>query len=164
MMMANDSTEWEQYRYAQARAWLEHVRDLGERVQSMRALVDAEYAAIDGVRAIDPSREGHGGSGSTDDAMLEAIERITKHVREYAALLSEYEDERYDARRHLASMPEHSERAALTYRYLLGWTWESICVELHYSYDGMMKLRRRAIVNAYDVLPNGWRDRIPRAY
>lgn len=37
------TAEWEQYRYAQARAWLEHIRALGERVDSTKALIDSEY-------------------------------------------------------------------------------------------------------------------------
>ena len=57
-------------------------------------------------------------------------------------------------------MPDPTEARVLRLRYLLGWKWENICVEVGYSYDGIMKLRRRALVSFYEVMP---RDAIPRA-
>lgn len=153
--------EWETYRYHQARVWLEHIRGLGEKVASTQAMIEAERDLMDGVRAIDPTKEG--GSSRADDAMVDIIERMERHVREFLVLVSEYEDERMDARKRLAKLPEATERAALTYRYLLGWSWELICVEMNYTHDGMMKLRRRAIVNAYDVMPLEKREPIYHA-
>ena len=155
--------EWEQYRYAQARAWLEHIRALGERVDSTKALIDSERNMMDGVRGIDYGASNGGGSSSPDDAMVNAIAKMQRHIAEYAALLSEYEDERYDARNHLAKMEGHAERQALTYRYLLGWSWDDVCAAMFYTHDGMMKLRRRAIVSAYDVMPLEWRDPVQHA-
>ena len=156
------TAEWEAYRYAQARAWLEHIRALGERVESTKALIDSEYELMDGIRGIDYSALKVGGSAS-DDAMMNAISKMQNHIAEYAALLAEYEDERHTAQGCLSNMAEFQERRALTLRYLLGWPWELICVDMHYTHDGMMKLRRRAIVNAYDVMPLDRREPIHHA-
>ena len=156
------TAEWEAYRYAQARAWLEHVRALGERVESTKALIDSEYELMDGIRGIDYSAINVGGSAS-DDAMANAISKMQAHIAEYAALLSEYEDERHRARDRLAELSDFQERRALTLRYLLGWPWEAICVDMHYTHDGMMKLRRRAIVSSYDVMPLDRREPIHHA-
>ena len=41
--------------------------------------------------------------------------------------------------------------------------WERVCVEMGYSYDGLMKLRRRALLHAYDVMPHTERDSLPPA-
>ena len=37
-------------------------------------------------------------------------------------------------------------------------TWEKVCVEMSYSYDGMMKLVRRAKLELYDLMPHTERD------
>lgn len=154
--------EWELYRYEQARTWLEAIRSLGERVDSTYKLVESMRDMLDGVKAIDPSSTRSSGS-SADDAMIERIERLHENVRGYLALLAEYEDMRVDARRRISTMANDAERKALTYRFLLGYPWEVICVEMFYTHDGMMKLRRRAIVNAYEVMPLEWREPIHKA-
>lgn len=47
---------------------------------------------------------------------------------------------------------------------MLGKTWEMVCVEMGYSYSGMMKLRRRAVDEVYDLMPEEWRrNPIPNA-
>lgn len=148
--------EWNRYRYHQARNWLANIRGLGEKVSSTQAMIEAERDLMDGVRAIDPSKEG--GSSRADDAMVDIITRMERHISEFVAMVAEYEGERMDARVRLSKLEEPAERAALTYRYLLGWSWEEICVEMHYSYDGMMKLGRRATINAFDVMPQDRRD------
>ena len=51
-------TEYERYKYDQARAYLEHVRSLSCRTQALRAEVEAQRELADGVRAM---RYGEGG-------------------------------------------------------------------------------------------------------
>ena len=148
--------EWEEYRYVQARTWLEHVRKLGAEVETARALVDSERDAMDGVKGVDYSAEHHG--DPNDDAFVDAISKLDERIRDYVMRLDRYLDERHDASVRLSRLPDPTERQALVSRYLLGYRWEEVCVSMSYSYDGIMKLRRRAIVHAFDVMPTSWRD------
>ena len=69
-----------------------------------------------------------------------------------------------DAAIALARMQDPTEALCLTLYYVDACdTWERVCVEMHYSYDGMMKLRRRALVHAYDVMPHIERNPTYRA-
>lgn len=47
---------------------------------------------------------------------------------------------------------------ALRLRYFCDWKWEHICMEMSYSWDGMMSLRRRALANYWEVMPACERD------
>ena len=62
------------------------------------------------------------------------------------------------------SMDNRDGARALKMHYMMGKTWEMVCVEMGYSYGGMMKLRRRAIDEGYDIMPEEWRrNSIPNA-
>lgn len=149
-------TEYERYKYDQARAYLEHVRSLSCRTQALRAEVEAQRELADGVRAM---RYGEGGGGSAEaDRTADTVARLQELVACYCAELAEYVSEQQAAheRVRLMERPEHAQ--AITGRYLLGRTWERVCVDMGYTWDGMMKLRRRAVTEFYDVMPTEWRD------
>lgn len=148
--------EYERYKYDQARAYLEHVRALSCRTQALRAEVEAQRELADGVRAM---RYGEGGGGGAEtDRMAETVARLQDLVRGYCAELSAYVSEQQAAHERVGLMdrPEHAQ--AITGYYLLGRTWERVCVDMGYTWDGMMKLRRRAVAEFYDVMPPEWRD------
>ena len=42
-------------------------------------------------------------------------------------------------------------------------TWEKVCVEMHYTYDGLMKLIRRAKLELYGLMPHTERPLIESA-
>lgn len=149
-------TEYERYKYDQARAYLEHVRALSCRTQALRAEVDAQRELADGVKAM---RYGEvGGGGADGDRMAETVARLQELVRGYCAELSVYVSEQQAAHERVKLMerPEHAQ--AITGYYLLGRTWERVCVDMGYTWDGMMSLRRRAVSAFYDVMPCEWRD------
>lgn len=154
-------SEWEDYKADQARAWLERVRSLGAKAETVRAVIEDERAMMDGIRSPDPSSQRTG--GASDDAMVNAVERLETHVRDYIVRLAEYEDERAEAVGCLDLMESDTERAVLTYRYLLGWEWRRICSVMSYSYGGIHKLTRRALVDCYEVMPVKEREPIYRA-
>lgn len=148
--------EYERYKYDQARAYLEHVRALSCRTQALRAEVEAQRELADGVRAM---RYGEGGGGGVEaDRMAETVARLQELVRGYCAELAAYVSEQREAheRVRLMDRPEHAQ--AITGYYLLGRTWERVCVDMGYTWDGMMSLRRRAVTAFYDVMPAEWRD------
>ena len=152
-------TEWDDWRVEQAHAYLERVRRMGADCAGLRRLVEDARANLGAVRGLDYSRGG-GTQTAGDDAIVNEIAAVQESVASYVAKLAEYEDERHRAAMAVDRMPDPTEARVLRLRYLLGWKWENICVEVGYSYDGIMKLRRRALVSFYEVMP---RDAIPRA-
>ena len=149
--------EYEAYKAGQASRWLERIRRLGARAETLRMEIDAEREAAAGLRAMrfDGMPRARRADG---DAMADAVARIEERVAGYASELSAYLDERAEAHEALASLEDEACRRALTMRYLLGKPWERVCVDMGYTWDGMMKLRRRALSEAYDVMPARHRD------
>lgn len=148
--------EWDRYRRAQAEKWLKHVRKLGERVEVMQREIEAERDAAGGLKAV--QYDGMPRSASSGDALPNAVIVIQERISDYVSELSRYTCEREEAHRALQAVDDPLEHRALVYYYLLGDSWEECCVKMHYSYDGMMKLRARALCSAYDVMPHAWRD------
>lgn len=153
-------TEWDDWRVEQAHAYLERVRRMGADCAGLRRLVEDARANLGAVRGLDYSRGGGGTQTAGDDAIVNEIAAVQESVQAYVTRLAEYEDERHRAAMTVDRMPDPTEARVIRLRYLLGWKWENICVEVGYSYDGIMKLRRRALVSFYEVMP---RDAIPRA-
>ena len=154
--------EWERYRRGQAEKWLKHIRHLGARVETMRAEIDAEREAASGLKAIQYDGMPKAAT-STGDALPNAVIRIQERISAFVEELARYTDERGRAHDALSGMSDPLEHRALTYYYLLGMSWEECCVKMHYSYDGMMSLRKRALCSAYDFMPPEWRDPMERA-
>lgn len=153
-------TEWDDWRVEQAHAYLERVRRMGADCAGLRRLVEDARANLGAVRGLDYSRGGGGSQTAGDDAIVNEIAAVQESVQTYVTRLAEYEDERHRAAMTVDRMPDPTEARVIRLRYLLGWKWENICVEVGYSYNGIMKLRRRALMSFYEVMP---RDAIPRA-
>lgn len=154
--------EWERYRRAQAARWLEHIRRLGTRVETLQDEIDAERDAASGLRAI--CYDGMPKASASDgDALPNAVIRIQERIAAFVEEMARYTDERGRAHDALSGMSDPLEHRALTYHYLFGCSWEECCVRMRYSYDGMMKLRARALCSAYDFMPTEWRDPMERA-
>ena len=149
--------EFDEYRRRQAEKWLEHVRGLRLRRDAMQAAIDGQRALMDGLKGIDYAFGG-GSCAPSPDAVPNTVIRIQGMVAEYCAALAEYVDEQDRARKALARLERAEHCQALTLRYVEGWEWERVCVEMKYSYHGMMKLARAATCAAYGVMPPEWRD------
>lgn len=149
-------TEIDRYKYDQARAYLEHVRALSCRTQALRAEVEAQRELADGVRAM---RYGEGGAGRAGgDQMAETVARLQDLIADYCVELSAYVSEQRTAHERVKLMERPEYAQAITSHYLLGRAWERVCVDMGYTWDGMMSLRRRAVAAFYDVMPCEWRD------
>lgn len=145
------------YRAEQAHAYLERIRRLGEDCAALQAEVDDARERASGLTGIDYSRD-LVSAMPNDEAFVNAVEAIRSAVADYVAKLAEHTDERHRASMAVMRMEDATEARALRLRYLLDMDWEAICVQMHYSYDGMMKLRRRALCSYYDVMPVSERD------
>lgn len=143
-----------------ATAYLDHVRSLRMRIDSLQ-------------EEIEPLREMVGttmdyrervASSPNPKAFEDAVIRLQGLIADYCTEMAEYVEEQrvaHDVMRGL-SKPEY--RRALTSHYLGGRTWERCCVDMDYSWQGMMKLRRNAIDEVYDLMPEQWRrNAIPNA-
>ena len=145
-------TEWDDWRVEQAHAYLERVRRMGADCAGLRRLVEDARANLGAVRGLDYSRGG-GSQTAGDDAIVNEIAAVQESVASYVAKLAEYEDERHRAAMAVDRMPDPTEARVIRLRYLLGWKWERICTDTDYSWQGMMKLRRRALLGFYEVMP-----------
>lgn len=154
--------ELERYRAEQAHAYLERIRRMGSECEALRAQIDDAYYRAEGVGAIDYSAINVSSSPSPDH-IPNAVAMLQEWVRDYVSELAAYEGERHEAALSLSLMEDPTEASALRFRYLLGWRWGRVCSEMCYSYDSMMKIRRRALAHYWEVMPRAERDPIPRA-
>lgn len=148
--------EFERYKHDQARAYLEHVRALSCRTKALSAEVEAQRELADGIKSMGCA--GGGGGGVDPDRIAETVARLQDLISRYCVELSAYVDEQQTAHERINSLTRHEHAQALASYYLLGLTWERVCVDMGYTWDGMMKLRRRAVTEFYDVMPVEWRD------
>lgn len=154
--------EIEQYRYEQARAWLEHVAKLKHAVGASRDMLEMFEGLAEQARAIDYSRVRVSG-GQQADRMAEAVARLDEAHMQWAANLAAYTDEATDAAARIDRLEDKTEARALLAHYVDGRPWERVCIMLDYSYDGIMHVRQRAVLHMYDHMPTEWRDPVHRA-
>lgn len=86
------------------------------------------------------------------------VVRLHDLIQNYCAELACYVDEQNVAHACVRLMERPEYVQAITGHYLLGRTWERVCVDMGYTWDGMMTLRKRAVTAFYDVMPTEWRD------
>ncbi len=154
---------WEDYRRAQAEAWLSKVRRAVRSAAELRRQAQAQYEAADGLRGMDYSRVTVSASHDPD-----AIERaVIAHmeVGDSLSAISEAAEENAEtARRSLSRMSDEAAACCLTMYYVDGAeTWTEVADAMGYGTDGMMKLRKRALALAYDVMPHSEREALHQA-
>jgi len=155
--------EYEQYCIEQAETWLVKVRKLVGYATKLGESAAAQLARADNLRGIDYSAVRVQTSPSAD-AIPNAIimhEEMGASFKELAETATARVKEASSA---LACMDDPVEAMCLQLYYVEAYaTWEHVCVAMDYSYDGMMKLRRRAMLHAYEVMPHQERDPQHRA-
>ena len=155
--------EYEQYCIDQSEAWLAKVRKTVGYAKRLEESANDIKMRADNLKGIDYSAV-RVQSSPTADAIPNAI-ILADEMKGTLGELSENARKRVDnAARSLALMDDPTEAACLQLYYVDALeTWEHVCVRMHYSYDGMMKLRRRALLHAYGVMPHIERDPTYRA-
>lgn len=149
--------EFDKYKRRQAAAWLESVAKLREHCAALQTEIDDVRQSASGLSGMDYSAPAVSKSPSAD-SIPNAVVRIQSLISDYCTELASSLEERKKAHDALARMEDKAHASALRRHYLAGQPWELVCVEMGYSWDGMMKLRRRALVEAYDVMPVDRRD------
>ena len=136
------------------REYLEYVRSLSTRVEVLREQIERKRSLLDATGVVFSEKV----SGTTQAGdIADAIADLKGLVEDFAAELVVYTEQQRMA--YIAfSMLSTAERArALTLYYLEGKPWEEICVDMNYSWDGMMSLRRRSAKELYDHIPQEWK-------
>lgn len=156
--------EYERYKRKQAQCWLEHCRGLVAEVRAAEQVAANELAVADGLKAVDYSK-----AVVKSSPIVDAAERaILNHMEVADALKATAEEcamERADALARISRIGNTTERAFLTAYYLDASlpSCKDVAEAMNYSYDGIMKVRRRALSSAYEVMPHRWRDALPTA-
>lgn len=147
--------EGEQRHIDLARAWLEKCR---RTVGYERTLRESARAQYDMLKGIDYSAVNVQGSPSPD-AVPNAVIAHEGIAEKLEAIADDAAKRIADAAAALARMEDPTEARCLHLYYIDAVdTWERVCVKMSYSYDGMMKLSRRALLHAYDLMPHTERD------
>lgn len=154
--------ELQRYRIEQAESWLSKVRKLVSYEKAMREAAEVQYEMADGLRGIDYSRDQVDVS-PTPDAIPNAVIAHDEAGGSLEQIADSARERISQAARALDSMDDPTEAAALTLYYIACRKWEQVCVKMNYTWDGMMTLRRRALLHAYDVMPHAERDPRPPA-
>lgn len=153
--------EGEQRRIDTARAWLEKCR---KTVGYERTLRESAAAHYDMLRGIDYSAVNVQTSPSPD-VVPNAVIAHEGIAEKLDAIADDAARRIADAAAALASMDDPTEARCLCLYYIdaIG-TWECVSEEMGYGHDGMMALRRRALLHVYDVMPCSEREPIYKAY
>lgn len=155
--------EYERYCTEQAEAWLVRVRKTTAYAKRLQEQAETILARADNLRGLDYSSE-RVQTSPTPDAIPDAVILADELGATLKGISDDARRRVSDAALALSRMDDPTEALCLTMYYVDACdTWERVCVEMHYSYDGMMKLRRRALLHAYDVMPHTERDSIPSA-
>ena len=150
--------------------WLENVSRAVERTFDFEAQAEAFKAKADNLRGMDYSAV-QVKSSLSPDAILNAIIEADEMGELFEGLADSASGKVAQAQAALYAMDNQAGARALNLYYLAFDangrrkydTWEKVCVEMSYSYDGMMKLARRAKLELYDYMPHTERPRIESA-
>ena len=155
--------ELKRYRIDVAARYLDRIRGLGIRVKTLEAEIDELRADLEGVGAMDYTRE-RVSKSPAGDRMAEGVGRLFDRLDTFLDELREFEDERQRARECLDRLEDPVDHAILVRRYLLGEQFRTIAEELHVELVTVYKRRRSALDAFYDVMPAQERDRLPDAF
>jgi len=151
LMLTSDG---ESRRADAARAWLDRVRRSVAYERTLRRSAEARFEAADGLRAIDYSRDAVSGV-ATGDAIPNAVIAHESAGEAIAAIADEAASRIAEAARAIATLDDPYESRCLHLYYIDALdTWDDVCSTIGYTYDGVMKLHRRALVHVYDHMPH----------
>ena len=156
--------EYEQYCVDQAEAWLSKVRKAVDSAKRLEESAAAHYARADNLKGIDYSAV-RVQSSPTPDAIPNAVAEPIAVGDKLTAISDSARAWVDEADAALAEMGSPHEAMCLRLYYVQAAnSWDDVCVSMGRTYDSVMKLRRRALVHAYDVMPHRERDAMPPAY
>lgn len=143
-----------------ATAYLDDLKGTMGKMDSIREDIEA----LRDIGATTMDYHEHVSSSPNPKAFEDRMARLSELNDKWLTELGEFTEKVDVARDVFMAMGNRDGARALKLHYMLGKTWEMVCVEMGYSYGGMMKLRRRAVDEVYDLMPEEWRrNTIPNA-
>ena len=161
--MNDKRTENEAYtawKAEQARAWLRYIRN--ERRAVVVLQDEIERLSSIALKAIDTTAPYVKASPSVDKVAKAAYDLIELND-ELAAQLAALRDIRRDAHDRIMRLDDARYSTVLVLYYVDGNTWQQVADKAHYEVETVMRIRTEALPYVYDVMPNEWRQMIPRA-
>lgn len=153
------TTEWEAYAGGQARRWLGKVRKARELADALQLAYDQLRRDIDGIKAVRYDGQGGGSCQDPTAKMDAAVSRLDAARAQLAEQLGEAGAMTADAVERLARIEDATLQRCLALYYVQDVpTWGGVARIMGYSKDGMAKVKRRAWLAAYDVMPHAERD------
>ena len=90
---------------------------------------------------------GGAGGSNGEDRMQAAIEQIVALQNRLTLQLEQQVQVRDGIEAAIGTVPEERLRLLLRYRYIEGWTWERIAVEMNYAYRNVTRLHGQALAD-----------------
>lgn len=143
-----------------ATAYLEHLSTLRAEIDALEEeiapLRDMTMSAMDYREYVSSSPN----PKAFEDAMARLQELVDRCFTEQVG----YTEELDVAHGVFLGLSRREYARALKSHYLFCRSWEQVCVDMGYTWSGMMKLRRKAVDEMYDLMPEEWRrNAIPNA-
>ena len=143
-----------------ATAYLDHIRSLKTHIDSLQERIEPLREAIGNTMDYRERVSASPNPKTFEDAVI----RLQELIADYCTEITEFAEEQhvaYGVTRRL-SRPEY--RMAIEMHYIDGKPWNAVCRAMGYTKDGMMKLRRKAVDEVYDLMPESERRiHIPNA-
>lgn len=158
--MRSNKDDLDAYKRAQARRWLDFVKQTSVRL-------DATFSALEEER--DRAMRIKGVAYDKEIAGQTPFDTVADAVIKISSICGRFFD---DAERYMSIIDDAFTRfekldakyqAILASRYCERLPWSNICSRIGYTRDGAMKLHAAAVLAAYDVMPIEYRDPIYQA-
>lgn len=137
-----------------AEEYLNYIRSLVIRIKTTQEEIEHQKALLgpSGIQYRESVTQ-----SVTGDALENGVIGLQQLIAEFCGDLAEYVEQQRIAHQVLSNLSRAEYGAALIGYYVHGKSWEQVCVDMSYSWQGMMKLRRKAIAEVYDQMPEEWR-------
>lgn len=156
--------KWDDYAGGQAERWLKGVLGTRVKADALAEQVEQLERDRDGIKATRFDKQGGGTCQDPTAKMDAAVQRLEEARGNLAEANEQMANAVSDASVRLARMEDPVQMRCLNLYYVSGpRTWQAVADMMCYSLGGMKKLRRRALVSAYDVMPHTLRDPMHRA-
>ena len=143
-----------------ATAYLYHIRSLKTHIDSLQERIEPLREAIGNTMDY---RERVSASPNPK-AFEDAVIRLQELIADYCTEIAEFAEEQHVAYGVTRRMSRPEYRMAIEMHYIDGKPWNAVCRAMGYTKDGMMKLRRKAVDEVYDLMPESERRiHIPNA-
>lgn len=148
-------TEYEQYKADTAAAYLRRVKADRAKADAMRLRLEERRMRLTDVKAVDYSAVRVSSAASDGSEKLAAmVDDLDELSAAWADALAGWNREVAEASAAALRMSSAAESSALMDYYIQpSGTWEEIASRMGYTYDGIMKVRQRALLSYYDVMP-----------